>query len=543
VAQAVVSAPEHERQIGFFGLMRNRNYALLWWGQLVSEVGNRFHWIAVSLWVYKLAGTASAVSLAISSMFAGTLIVGLWAGVLVDRLNRKAILVVSDFVRAILVALIPSLIQINMGFVYLDLFLISVATSFFRPARIAIIPAIVGRRDLMPANSFFTAIEYGAEIFGSALAGYLAFAFGYPFGYAVLLYLDASTYVVSSCCTLGMTTSPKLTGTDKGPEPPRARTVTAGLVEGFRYIRRDMLQWGLFMLLFPTALVTSGLNSLQTPLAKGVVGITDKQFGTFNSAWGVGFLVASLVVGWFGMRVRKGLIIFGGFFLNFLSTGLMGLIGSFGSLLLTAFGVGFANTTYLVGLSTVLMEHTPGQLIGRVIAIRQVAIGFLRVVVPLVFGLIADNFGVRGAVLGLAATGAIGTALVMRNPATRKFDTGPAEIDERMFAFFRRAVGAPSPEFEAVHQRWLNLAALGVAFAGWFGIYNYSPVRALEVLIAVLVLTFGGAGIRKGRWFQSRPFTFGNVRGRENGGPEESPSQPDRDRTRSDSNAASTEYR
>lgn len=494
--------------------MHNRNYALLWWGQLVSEVGNRFNWIAISLWVYNLAGSASAVSFAIASMFAGTLIVGLWAGVLVDRLNRKAILVVSDFVRAILVALIPLLIHQNMALVYVDLFLISVATSFFRPARIGIVPAIVSRRDLMPANSFFSAMDSGAEIFGFAIAGFLASAYGY----AALLYLDALSYVVSAVSTLGMTSRLTMPAGASNPETTQPQGVTAELIEGLRYMRRSRLQLGLFMLIFPTALVTSGLNSLQTPLAKGVVGITDAQFGAFSSIWGLGFIVASLLVGWFGTRLRRGLIIFGGFFLNFLSTGLMGLSSSFESLSLTGFGVGFANTTYYVGMSTVLMEHTPKELIGRVIAIRQVAIGFLRVAVPLIFGLVADQFSVRAAVIALATAGAIGTALVMRHPATMDFDSGPGELDERLFAFYRRVEGKASPEFEAGHQRLLNLASLAIVCAGWFGIYNYSPQRAFGILLAILALASVGLAARKGNWSKSWPFAIKDSKGREKRG-------------------------
>ncbi|MDR7438224.1 MAG: MFS transporter, partial [Armatimonadota bacterium] len=109
--------------------MRNRNYALLWWGQLVSEVGNRFHWVAVSLWVYSVTGSAGSVSLAVASMFVGSLLVGPWAGVLVDRWDRRKILVASDLVRGVLVALIPPLMSINVWLVYADLILISVATA------------------------------------------------------------------------------------------------------------------------------------------------------------------------------------------------------------------------------------------------------------------------------------------------------------------------------------------------------------------------------------------------------------------------------
>lgn len=496
MAQVVVHPAEHERPIGFLGLMRNRNYALLWWGQLVSEIGNRFHWIAVSLWVYNLTGSASAVSFAISSMFAGSLVVGLWAGVLVDRLNRKAILVASDFARALLVALIPTLIQRNIALVYVDLLLISVATAFFRPAIFGIIPAAVGRKDLMPANSFFSAMDSGTEIFGPALAGVIL---AFTHGYALLLYIDAATYVVSGLFALAMFVKP----TPRGIESGRVQTFKGGLIEGLRYIRRDRLQWGLFVLIFPAYLVGSGLNSLQTPLAKGVVGITDTQFGTFNSIWGVGFTVASLVLGWFGSRARKSSLILGGFFLGFLATGLMSFSTSFEILLITAFMVGFGNTFSAVGLSTVLMDHTPGELIGRVASTRQVAHGCVRVVTPLVFGAIADKVGVRVSILGLAAVGALGSALVLVfHPSIRKFDAGNHRIDEHLFVFLSQVLGHVAPEFEAMGQNWMSLASLIMVFVGWLGLLYRSPVYAAGTFSAVLVLGLVGTAVHQRKWLQ-----------------------------------------
>ena len=81
---AAVPAPS-ESQAGFRALMRNRNYALLWTGQLVSEMGNRFHWIAISLWIYSLTHSAAAVSIAVASMFGGSLFASIWAGAIADR--------------------------------------------------------------------------------------------------------------------------------------------------------------------------------------------------------------------------------------------------------------------------------------------------------------------------------------------------------------------------------------------------------------------------------------------------------------------------
>lgn len=197
---ATGTAAEEERPAGFLGLMRNRNYALLWSGQLVSELGNRFHWVAVSLWVYSKTGSAAAVSLAISSMFVGGLFVSLWAGVLVDRFNRKTIMIVADLARVVLVAAIPPLMGMNIWLVYADLMLISVATAFFRPAIFAVVPRVVSRRDLLPANAFFSAMDTGTEIIGPVLAGVLA----QFYGYSLLLYVDAATYAVSALCIVGM---------------------------------------------------------------------------------------------------------------------------------------------------------------------------------------------------------------------------------------------------------------------------------------------------------------------------------------------------
>src|SRR3990170_8507535 len=118
MAQQAITPPV--RSSGFFALMRNRNYALLWTSQGISLLGDRFHWIAISLWVYALTGSALSVSYAIIALMIGPAAVGLFAGVFVDRWNRKWTMILSDLVRAILVALIPSLMLASIWWVYFD---------------------------------------------------------------------------------------------------------------------------------------------------------------------------------------------------------------------------------------------------------------------------------------------------------------------------------------------------------------------------------------------------------------------------------------
>jgi MFS family permease len=473
--------------------MRNRNYALLWSGQLVSEMGNRFHWIAVSLWVYSLTNSAAAISLAISSMFVGGLLVSLWAGVLVDRFDRRRILIVADLVRAVLVLAIPSLIQVNIWLVYLDLALISVATAFFRPASFAVIPATVPRSSLLTANSLFSAMDTGTEMVGPFLAGLLAEAVGY----APLLYLDAGTYAFSALCVGLMTVTPV---SQTGLTGLKHRSLWEGVTEGLRYIRRDSLQWGLFILIVPATLVGSGLNALQTPLAKGVIGLTDAQFGTFNSVWGVGFLVASILLGWYGAILGRGTLIFVGYFLGFAATALMALSANFQHLLITAFAVGFSNTMYYVGLGTILMEHTPSAFRGRVISTRQLAIALVRVAAPLAFGTLAERVGVRDAILAMAITGAVGTgAVILGSDELRKLARSTREPLRRPFGLWIVAIGSVDPEIEHPRQHRMNGVSSVVMLLVLGYLVYWLRVYAIVLLAFLMAFAYLGSRIKR-RW-------------------------------------------
>src|SRR3970282_2924092 len=143
MAQQAITPPV--RSSGFFALMRNRTYALLWARQGIYLLGDRFHWIAISLWVYALTGSALSVSYAIIALMIGPAAVGLFAGVLVDRWNRKWTMILADIARGILVALIQWLMSHDIRLVYVDLFFVSCATAFFRPAMLAPLPQTVAK--------------------------------------------------------------------------------------------------------------------------------------------------------------------------------------------------------------------------------------------------------------------------------------------------------------------------------------------------------------------------------------------------------------
>src|SRR4249920_3439374 len=86
-----------------FSIFRNRNFSLLWTGQLVSTMGSALTSLAASIYIYRLTGSALSVGLMLMATAAPSLVVGLFAGVVVDRYDRKRIMIATDLIRAGLV--------------------------------------------------------------------------------------------------------------------------------------------------------------------------------------------------------------------------------------------------------------------------------------------------------------------------------------------------------------------------------------------------------------------------------------------------------
>jgi len=489
-----LNEPPQQNQDGIRALFRHRNYAVLWIGQLVSQTGDRFHWVAISLWVYATTGSALSVSYAIMALLVGPAVVGIFAGAIVDRLDRRKILIYGDLLRAVLVFAIPSLMAQGLIWVYLDLFLVSAASAFFRPAMFAAIPQSVPKSKLLQANAFFASMDTSTEIFGPALAG-IVIAHR---GYTAALYLDAVSYLVSAIFVSIL----KLDAPGQRYLPDQEREGRQGTLEairqGLRYIKGDRIQIGLLALLIGGYWV-AGLNSLQTPLAKQVLGVSDGQFGWFLSVGGLGYVTASLLLGWYGRAFPKGQMVVFSYVLWAAAAAMMGLSLNYGMFLATGFWVGFANMLLFVNVGTIMMEHTPSRMIGRTITTRQTVVACMRAAALVGFGWIADRFGVRPAILIMAGISMFGTIIAaVRSPALwryrsagdseRALDSLPSGRDlgfrDILPALYSKIEPREDPQFAAEEQQRLNKMVLLLLGVGWVSFLLADQIHALAVLVA-----------------------------------------------------------
>ncbi|TMI77434.1 MAG: MFS transporter [Bacillati bacterium ANGP1] len=208
-------------------LLQKPAFALLWFGELVSFIGDNIFFVALTLWVLKLTGSATMLAVSLIAATVGQGLLGLFAGALTDRTDRRGVIIASDIARALLVAAIPFLLPRSIPLGLVLLVVINVGTVFFRTGVFALMPSIVSRDELLTANALFQTTQRIGEIAGSILGGAIVLALGYE----LVFYLDAFSFLVSAIC-VGLIPIRWGAGLEKGPH----RRIAAEIGDGLRFV-------------------------------------------------------------------------------------------------------------------------------------------------------------------------------------------------------------------------------------------------------------------------------------------------------------------
>src|SRR4030042_4167003 len=157
-----------------FAVFQNLAFLLLWLGQLVSGMGSALTTLAASILVFRLTGSALSVGLMLIATAGPTVVVGLLAGVFVDRYDRKRIMLASDMLRGFLILLIPFLVPLSITWLYVIVALSSAIPQFFDSAHASVLPDLASDEHLAAANSLMAVSSVGSTTVGFALARLLA---------------------------------------------------------------------------------------------------------------------------------------------------------------------------------------------------------------------------------------------------------------------------------------------------------------------------------------------------------------------------------
>ncbi len=364
-------------RIGYSSLLRhNRPFRRLWYGQIVSQFGDWFDQIALYTLVFSLTGgSGTALGALLVAEFLPATLVSPFAGVILDRMPRKLVMVLSDIGRALLVPLVL-LVQgpEQLWLLYLVVILKVTLTGFFEPARSAILPNIVSRAELVAANELSSITWSAVLALGAALGGLVAGVFGFR----VAILLDALSFLLSAWLIASVAVHE--THHSHAQQVP----LTAGLHELRDGLRFTLRRADIFCYTFAKALwnIGGGVLLLFTlygqqifPLGKdGAVSI-----GLFYAARGVGAgigpVVARLIGGQAVGFLRRALGL--AYFLSTLGYLLFSTTPSF-ALALLAVMIGHMGGSINWVFSTALLQiEVPDHLRGRVFAVEFAALMFM----------------------------------------------------------------------------------------------------------------------------------------------------------------------
>jgi MFS family permease len=344
-----------------FAVFRRSDFRYLWLAQLVSTAGSSLTDIAAAIFVYRVTESALAVGLTLMATAVPSLVVGLLAGVFVDRHDRKRIMMVTCLIQAVIVSLIAVVIGIDsiaLPGLYALILVNAGVKQFFDPAHDSLIPEMASDEELAAANSFLSIASFGSTAIGFAAAGLLASTVDLAWAFII----DAGTFLFSAACIARM-------GRYDMPVPDEDASVSVivanlktgmGAIFGTGVIRSLFVVGALMFFSF-------GLwNVLLLPFSIQVLGATEFEYGLQEGLTSVGFVAGSLFMARFASRLPEPAWVVVAMVGMGVSGIFYGLSSSIPLAILLVTISGFFNSPSSVARSVLLQRNVPREMRGRV---------------------------------------------------------------------------------------------------------------------------------------------------------------------------------
>ena len=393
------------RSLGAFRVLRDRNYALLFWGQLISATGTQMQILAIAWQVYLLTHSAIALGLIGLMQALPRLLFSLVGGVLADVLDRRKMLMIVNLAMMIfsaILALCTTLQMVTMVMIYLLILLTATASSFEFPTRLAMIPHLVPREHMADAISLNSVMVYLIAIIGPTAGGFALVWLGV----ANIYWVNVVSYLVIIAALFFMRVPPI-------PAEKRAQAGVGALVDGMRFLRAHPVILAVLTLDFCATFFATP-RALLPVYAQTIMHIGPQGLGLLLAAGGIGAVALTPFMGLItrikrqGLGVALAIIVWGlcivafGFFPDPLWLGVLFLAGA-----------GAADMVSVLLQGIVVQSTTPDELRGRISSVNAMfAIGG-PMLGQLESGLIAGLFTPMFSVVSGGAACILATLLIL----------------------------------------------------------------------------------------------------------------------------------
>lgn len=396
--------------------LRNRDFALLTTGSLVSLLGDGFFFVALAWAVYEISNVPTALSLVWVAWTVPSVAFLLIGGAFSDRYDRRRLMIGADLIRAFAIGAMGVLSVANileLWHVAVLIAFVGLGDAFFNPASTAIVPDLVAEDELPQANSLLATVRpLMTRLLGPAIAGLVIAVVGSGAAFLV----DAASFLVSAAAVWAIHPHPMhLDGLEHS-----VRQTLRQIREGLTFVRATPWIWATLLSAMLSLLAFFGPVQVLVPfLVKNRLGLGPESLGLLFAVGGIGAIVTGLAIGQFGLPRKRITVMYASWSVGVALMAVFGVMTELWQGLVVEF---FMASLFQVGQviwTTLLQQRVPRSLLGRVSSLDWLVSTGL---VPVSFALTgpaADAFGPANTMIGAALLGSVLMGILLFVPGVR----------------------------------------------------------------------------------------------------------------------------
>ncbi len=386
----------------FREVLNNRNFFFLWGGQIISQLGDRLDQMALIAFVYSRSpGSALEIAKILSFTIIPVFLIGPIAGVYVDRWDRRRTMYACDFLRSALVLTIPLFLfySKNLSPVYAVIFLIFCIGRFFVPAKLAIIPDIVDKKDLLIANSLVNTTGMIASVLGFGISGCIIEWVGAKSGF----YLNSLSFLISGTFIfLIAKKNVRMNITKVGKEIVEVfkqsvteKAVIQEIREGIVYCAKNKEIRFVASIMFVLWSALGAVYTVIIAFVQKTLHSATKDLGLLAMFVGIGLFVGSLLYGKFGSRFSQYKTIFSSLIVSGCMLIIFALVlWRYPYLLVAeflAFALGLSIAPIMIASNTVVHNASKVDMMGKVFSSLEIVMHLAFLVFMFASSIIAEH--------------------------------------------------------------------------------------------------------------------------------------------------------
>ncbi len=398
-------------------LRSNINFVLLWLAQTVSGMGDILYTAGIMVNVYEYSGSALQTAWVMVAGSFPAFLIGPFAGAVVDRYDRKHVLIAIDIIRLVLVLMLLLFVSedyFNMVGLYTIVAALSATSAFYRPAKMAIIPSVVKDKNIGQANSIFIGTNQAIFALGFGIGGVLTLVMGFE----AFILINALSFLLSAIITYFIQTPFAPKALDKDQD-----SLFKSAIQGFSDLKNHKIALPLVLMEilehFPHGVWTT---AVLLPFVEKALGGTAEDWGYIASTYFGGMLVGAILATIFNKYILKytGYIIIINAFLTALLTYWFAVSPTVLIALIPSILMGLPNSVRDVAQNTLLQTTVPQDFLGRVYAISSMFSTLMFMLAGLSLAWMADFTDPRHIYIGAAAMYLLTSLFAMGSKALRE---------------------------------------------------------------------------------------------------------------------------